>query len=143
MEEQKMARLSKEEYYLGIAQQVAKRSTCLRRQYGAVIVKDDVIISTGYNGAARGEENCSDVGTCWREAHGIPHGEQYEKCVAVHAEANAILAADGHKLIGSTLYLAGFENGKLIKAEPCMMCARLIKNARIAEVVGTSAEKEG
>lgn len=135
-------RISKEEYYLGVAKAVAQRSTCLRRQYGAVIVKDDVIISTGYNGAARGEANCCDIGECWREAHGIPHGEQYEKCVAVHAEANAILAANGKDCIGATLYLAGFENGKLIKAIPCMMCARLIKNARIAEVIGTEAELE-
>lgn len=130
-------RPSKKDYYLEIAKAVARRSTCLRRQYGAVIVKDDQIISTGYNGAARGEENCCDAGECWRQANGIPHGEQYEKCVAVHAEANAILSADRAAMIGATLYLAGFENGRLIKAEPCAMCARLIKNARIAEVVGT------
>lgn len=135
MEENK--RPGKKDYYLEIAKAVAQRSTCLRRQYGAIIVKDDQIISTGYNGAARGEENCCDVGECWRQSHGIPHGEQYEKCVAVHAEANAILSADRAAMIGSTLYLAGFENGRLIKAEPCAMCARLIKNARIAEVVCT------
>jgi dCMP deaminase len=129
-------RISKDEYYLGIARAVAMRSTCLRRQYGAVIVKDDYIISTGYNGSARGEENCCDVGFCWREAHHIPHGEQYEKCVAVHAEDNAISQA-GRDAIGATLYLAGFENGKEIKAEPCMMCARKIKNAQIARVVTT------
>lgn len=130
-------RLSKQEYYLSIARAAAQRSTYLRRQYGAVIVKDDQIVSTGYNGAARGEVNCCDIGECWREAHGIPHGEQYEKCVAVHAEANAILSADRAAMIGATLYLAGFEGGKEIAAEPCAMCARLIKNARIAEVLGT------
>lgn len=129
-----MPRISKAEYYLGIALAVAKRSTCLRRQYGAVIVKGDNIIATGYNGSARGEPNCCDVGECWRQAHNIPHGEQYEKCVAVHAEDNAISQA-GREAIGATLYLAGLEDGKLIKAEPCMMCARKIKNARIKEVV--------
>ena len=76
-----MERVSKKDYYLDIAAAVAKRSTCLRRQYGAVIVKNDEIVATGYNGAPRGEDNCCDVGVCWREAHGIPHGEQYEKCV--------------------------------------------------------------
>ena len=105
-------RATKREYYLNIAKAVAQRSTCLRRQYGAVIVKDDVIIATGYNGSARGDENCCDVGVCWREAHGVPHGQQYEKCLAVHAEANAIISANGQDMIGSTLYLAGFENGR-------------------------------
>ena len=127
-------RISKAEYYLSIARAVAQRSTCLRRQYGAVIVKHDHIIATGYNGSARGEENCCDVGACWREAHGIPHGEQYEKCVAVHAEDNAISQA-GREAIGATLYLAGFEHGRQITAQPCAMCARKIKNAQIAEVI--------
>lgn len=135
--------MSKREYYLSIARSVAIRSTCLRRRYGAVIVKDDQIVSTGYNGAARGEPNCCDCGECWREAHGIPHGEQYEKCVAVHAEANAILSADRAAMIGATLYLAGFEGEREIKAEPCAMCARLIKNARIAEVIGTEESIPG
>lgn len=127
-------RIGKREYYLGIADAVAKRSTCLRRQYGAVIVKDDCIISTGYNGSARGEKNCCDVGYCWRESNNIPHGERYEKCVAIHAEDNAISQA-GRESIGATLYLAGFENGKRISAKPCVMCERKIKNAGIAEVV--------
>ena len=129
-----MPRINKQQYYLNIAKAVAARSTCLRRQYGAVIVKNDCIIATGYNGSARGESNCCDTGECWREAHNIPHGEQYEKCVAVHAEDNAISQA-GRETIGATLYLAGFENGKPIKAVPCLMCARKIKNAQIAEVV--------
>ena len=129
-----MPRISKDEYYRNIALAVARRSTCLRRQYGAVIVKGDNIIATGYNGSARGEPNCCDVGECWRQAHNIPHGEQYEMCVAVHAEDNAISQA-GREAIGATLYLAGLEDGKPIKAEPCMMCARKIKNARIKEVV--------
>ena len=129
-----MPRISKDEYYRGIALTVARRSTCLRRQYGAVIVKGDNIIATGYNGSARGEPNCCDVGECWRQANNIPHGSMYEMCVAVHAEDNAISQA-GREAIGATLYLAGLENGKPIKAEPCMMCARKIKNARIKEVV--------
>ena len=129
-----MERISKRDYYLEIAKTVSLRSTCMRRQYGAVIVKDDRIISTGYNGSARGEANCCDVGYCWRESHGIPHGEQYEKCVAVHAEDNAISQA-GRETIGGTLYLAGFENGTPIVAKPCLMCERKIKNAGIVEVV--------
>ena len=129
-----MSRIGKDEYYLSIALAVARRSTCLRRQYGAVIVKGDNIIATGYNGSARGEPNCCDVGECWREANNIPHGERYEMCVAVHAEDNAISQA-GREAIGATLYLAGLEDGKPIKAEPCMMCERKIKNARIKEVV--------
>ena len=118
---------------------VAKRSTCLRRQYGAVIVKDDRIISTGYNGSARGEANCCDVGYCWRQEHNVPPGEQYEKCVAIHAEDNAISQA-GRDTIGATMYLAGFDNGKLISAKPCVMCERKIRNAGIMAVVTTESE---
>lgn len=129
-----MTRISKQEYYLALARAVSLRSTCLRRQYGAVIVKDDMIIATGYNGSARGEHNCCDVGECWREINHIPHGERYEACVAVHAEDNAISQA-GRKSIGATLYLAGFENGKPIEATPCLMCQRKIKNAGIKEVI--------
>lgn len=128
-------RPTKREYYLGIAEAVARRSTCIRRQYGAVIVKDDAIVSTGYNGAARGEPNCCDTGSCWREEHHIPHGERYEMCKAVHAEQNAIQNADRADLIGATLYLVGIEDGKRIDAQPCLMCGRAIKNARILEVV--------
>ena len=133
-----MTRISKRDYYLEIAKAVALRSTCLRRQYGAVIVKNDRVVATGYNGSARGEANCCDVGMCWREEHGIPHGEQYEKCVAVHAEDNAISQA-GRAAYGGILYLAGFENGKVITAKPCLMCERKIKNAGIVEVVGTES----
>lgn len=131
----KFDRISKRDYYLFIARAVARRSTCIRRHYGAVIVKDDRIIATGYNGSARGEQNCCDVGTCWREAHGIPHGEQYEKCVAVHAEDNAISQA-GRDALGATLYLWGEEaDGTIIQAAPCMMCERKIKNAGIKGVI--------
>lgn len=128
-------RIPKSEYYLGIAQAVGKRSTCIRRQYGAVIVKNDEIISTGYNGSPRGEENCCDTGSCWREEHNIPHGQMYEKCLAVHSEANAIISAPRDKLIGSVLYLCGNENGTEIAAEPCEICRKMIKNAGISEVV--------
>ena len=120
---------------------MAERSTCLRRSYGAIIVKDDSIVATGYNGAPRGDENCCDVGVCWREAHGIPHGEQYEKCVAVHAECNAIISASRNEMLGSTLYLYGFENGAPMKApEPCVMCARMIKNAGITTVINQAED---
>ena len=133
-------RPDKDSYYRGIAAEVAKRSTCIRRQYGAVIVKEDEIIATGYNGSPRGEDNCCDVGTCWREEHGVPHGEQYEKCVAVHAEMNAIISASRRDMIGSTMYLVGLENGRPIPAEPCLICRRLIKNAGIAEVITDGSE---
>lgn len=128
-------RISKDEYYLCIAASVAARSTCLRRQYGAVIVKADEIIATGYNGAPRGEPNCCDTGECWRAANGIPHGQQYEKCVSVHAEMNAIISAARRDMIGSTLYLVGMEGEKLIDAQPCDICRRLIANAGIERVV--------
>ena len=132
-----MERLSKTEYYLTIAEAVALRSTCLRRQYGAVIVKDDVIVSTGYNGSARGEINCIDTGECWREVHDIPHGEQYEKCRAVHAEMNAVINASRGDMKDATLYLGGWENGAQMHehVEPCLMCKRVIRNAGISAVI--------
>lgn len=132
-----MNRPSKTQYYLDIAKAVSERSTCLRRKYGAVIVKDDEIISTGYNGSARGEENCCDKGTCERQMQNVPHGERYELCCSVHAEANAIISAPRNHMIGATLYLYGEEiDGKPIdKPVPCAMCARLIKNAGIKKVV--------
>ena len=138
-----MQRPSKVTYYLDIAAQVARRSTCLRRQYGAVIVKNDEIISTGYNGSARGYLNCCDLGSCWREANNIPHGQQYEKCQAVHAEANAIISASRRDMLGGTLYLAGWENGKRIDdPKPCEMCKRLIDNAGIIDIVNKEFEEE-
>jgi len=137
-------RISKTEYYLGIAEAVSKRSTCLRRQYGAIIVKNDEIISTGYNGSPRGSDNCCDVGYCWREENNIPHGEQYEACLAVHAEQNAIISASRRDIIGSVLYLVGFENRKRLPAEqvkPCKICEKIIINSGIIKVV--TEEKEG
>ena len=133
-----MKRISKINYYLGIAEAVSKRSTCLRRQYGAVIVRNDEIIATGYNGSPRNAENCCDVGKCWREENNIPHGTQYEACVAVHAEQNAIISASRKEMIGSTLYLVGFENGKRIPEKdvsPCKICERMILNSGIEKVI--------
>lgn len=130
-----MGRIDKENYYLDIAETVLERSTCSRKHYGAIIVRNDEIIATGYNGAPRGDANCCDVGTCWRIQNNIPHGERYEMCVAVHAEMNAIISAARRDMIGSSLYLVGFDGDKPIKAEPCAICAKLIKNAGIKEVI--------
>ena len=131
-------RPSKDRYYLDIAAVVASRSTCLRRQYGAVIVKDDEIISTGYNGGIRGGVNCCEIGECQREKFVIPHGEQYEKCYAVHAEQNAIISVSRRDMIGATLYLAGFENGQRMPSSevfPCYICQKMLWNAGIRLVV--------
>lgn len=131
-----MERPSKVKYYLDIAAAVAARSTCIRRQYGAVIVKNDTIVSTGYNGTARGLINCCDLNECYREAHNIPHGQQYEKCKAVHAEANAIINASREEMCGAILFLAGFENGERMKnPTPCEMCSRMITNSGIRRVI--------
>lgn len=127
-------RPNKNEYYLGIAAAISRRSTCLRRQYGAVIVNNDEIISTGYNGSPRGEENCCDRGTCYREGHEHNDGN-YGNCCSVHAEMNAIISASRSEMIGATLYLAGFENGQATAAEPCPICKRLIENAGITNII--------
>ena len=133
-----MDRRDKFNYYLDIADTVSERGTCLRRRFGAVIVRNDIIVSTGYVGAPRGRENCCDLGECKREALKIPRGERYELCRSVHAEANAIIAAARNDMIGATLYLVGREasTGELVEnAAPCSMCKRLIINAGIARVV--------
>lgn len=135
-------RMSKELYYLGIAEAVAQRSTCLRRRYGAVIVNNDEIIATGYNGAPRGEDNCSELGVCERERLSIPQGQRYELCKSVHAEQNAIISASRKDMIGATLYITGIdEDGNRIDAYPCDMCKRFIKNAGIELVVGSTVDK--
>lgn len=131
-------RPSKDAYYLGIAKAVAQRATCLRRIYGAVIVNNDEIVSTGYNGAPRGERNCCDTGKCYRRLHQVPHGQMIERCVAVHAEENAIISASRREMQGATLYLWGMdvETGKeLPNPEPCLQCWRRIHNAGIVRVV--------
>ncbi len=133
-----MERRDKHNYYLDIAQTVAERGTCLRRNYGAIIVKNDEIISTGYVGAPRGRKNCSDLGVCIRQELQIPRGERYEMCRSVHAEANAIISASRNELIGSTLYLVGLEmsSGEIVKGSCCCsMCKRMVINAGINEVV--------
>lgn len=134
---EKVWRKSKTDYYLDIAKSVSYRSTCLKRHYGAVIVKDDEIIATGYNGAPRGRENCCDIGSCLRIKMGIPSGQRYEICRSVHAEMNAIISASRKDMKGATLYLVGVEpDGSYTKnAEPCSMCKRNIINAGIAFVV--------
>ena len=139
-----MPRTDKINYYLDIADTVAKRSTCLRRHYGAIIVRNDEIISTGYNGAPRGRKNCIDLGRCLRNELGVPSGERYELCRSVHAEANAIISASRRDMIGSTLYLVGREaNGELYEdAMCCSMCKRQIINAGIDKVVIRTGEKE-
>ena len=138
-----MDRRSKENYYLDIADAALKRSTCLRRRYGAIVVREDEILSTGYNGAPRGRRNCSDLGYCAREKLNIPRGERYELCRSVHAEANAIISAARRDMLGGTLYLVGRDarSGELLKdATPCAMCRRLIINAGIRKVVARIGE---
>ena len=133
-----MKRISKENYYLDIAQTVLERATCLRRVYGAIIVKNDEIIATGYNGAPRGRANCVDLGYCSREAMRVPRGERYELCRSVHAEANAIISAARRDMVGGTLYLAGKDavTGEILSdATSCAMCRRLIINAGLEKVV--------
>lgn len=138
-----MTRISKDEYYIRIAEAVSQRSTCLRRHYGCVIVKDDEIIATGYNGSARGEPNCCDVyEVCPRHSQEHNTGN-YGDCPAVHAEQNAMLSANRAKMIGATMYLAGFEaDGMAVKeCKPCPICDRMIKNAGIVDVVTRKNDK--
>lgn len=131
-------RKDKINYYLDIAASVSERSTCLRRHYGCVIVKNDEIISTGYNGAPRGRKNCDDLGFCYREQMDIPRGERYELCRSVHAEQNAIISASRNELIDADLYMVGI-NAKTGEIEPkstsCMMCKRVVINSGIKRVI--------
>lgn len=130
-------RRDKVNYYLDLAEVVSERATCIRRHYGAVIVKDDEVISTGYVGAPRGRANCNELGYCTRERLKVPRGERYELCRSVHAEANAIISAARSEMIGSSLYLVGKEvaTGEYVeKASSCAMCKRLIINAGIKDV---------
>lgn len=130
-------RISKDQYYLNIADAVSERSSCLRRKYGAVIVKDDQIVGTGYNGSSRGEPNCCDVGSCPRESLGVPKGERYELCEAIHAEDNAVLSAGRERTLGATIYIVGRNSdGSLASPKPCKMCRRKLINAGVTRVVG-------
>ncbi len=140
-----MERISKENYYLNIAETVLERATCLRRVFGAIIVKNDEIISTGYNGAPRGRRNCVDMGFCTREAMQVPRGERYELCRSVHAEANAIISAARRDMVGGTLYLVGrnAQTGELLHdATSCAMCRRLVINAGLSKVVIRQTERD-
>ncbi len=133
-----MPRTSKENYYLDIAETVSERSTCMRKRYGAIIVKNDVIVSTGYNGAPRGRQNCIDLGICMRDKLNIPRGERYELCRSLHSEANAIINASREQMLGSTLYMVCTEprDGSLVSGtNSCMMCKRMIINAGITRVI--------
>jgi len=136
-------RISADQYYLNIAREVARRSTCLRRKFGAVIVQNKQIISTGYCGAPRGTINCCDVGACLREQLGARKGEHYEWCRSVHAEANAIIHAARLEMLGATMYLVGMDSRtERIEsdAEPCRMCKRMIINAGIRQVIIQAGE---
>jgi len=135
-------RPSKVEYYLNIATVVSSRSTCIRRKFGAVIVKDDTIIATGYNGAPRGRINCCALGTCFRKENNIPAGKMYEACRSSHAEMNAIMNADPNRRKGATLYLVGVEmDGSFTEADCCSMCKRLILNSGITKIVFRTKNK--
>ena len=138
-------RRSKENYYLDIAEAALERSTCLRRQFGAIIVRDDEIVATGYNGAPRGRRNCSDLGRCTRRELNIPAGERYELCRSVHAEANAIISAARRDMMGATLYLVGRDTatgGYYPETTPCAMCRRMVINAGLSRVVIRRTETE-
>ena len=137
-----MDRVSKTNYYLDIAQTVLERSTCLRGKFGAIIVKNDSIVSTGYNGAPRGRKNCTDIGSCACGELGAGCPVNNEFCRSVHAEANCIISATREQMLDSTLYLCGIDavSGEIIKDTcSCQMCKRLIINAGISKVIVRSS----
>lgn len=140
-----MERKSKINYYLDIAQTVTTRGTCLRKHFGAIIVRNDVIVSTGYNGAPRGRQNCCDMGDCLRDRLKIPRGERYELCRSVHAEANAIISASRENMLGADLYLCCVDpaTGDLVSGTTsCQMCKRLVINAGIRRVIVRENEED-
>lgn len=140
-----MERIDKHNYYLDICQTILERGTCLRRNFGAIIVKNDEIIASGYSGAPRGRQNCSDLGYCRREELKVERGTRYELCRSVHAEQNAIISSRRQDMIGSTMYLVGKEmnTGELVeKAAPCLLCKRFIINAGISRVIVRDTDKE-
>lgn len=133
-----MNRIDKNNYYLDVAEVVAERGTCIRRNFGAVIVNNDTIVSTGYVGAPRGRKNCCDLNCCVREKLNVPRGERYELCRSVHAEQNAIIGASRDEMIGGTLYLVGInytDKEYVANANPCSLCKRMIINAGLKKVV--------
>lgn len=132
-----MKRRDKINYYLDIAQTVTERGTCLRRNFGCIIVKNDEIISTGYSGAPRGRKNCIDLNFCYREKIQVPRGQMYEKCRSVHAEMNAIISASRRDMIGSDMFIVGKNYGDqeiVPSANSCSICKRMIINAGIQKV---------
>lgn len=137
-------RISKINMYLNCAENFAYRSTCLKRKYGAVIVKDDVVISTGYNGSPRGYENCCDRGNCVRIKNNMHQGDGYGLCRAVHAEENALLNCSRNQTLGATLFLTGINpsDNSIHEAKPCPICARSIIQSGIKEVVLRTGEGE-
>lgn len=140
-----MKRIDKTNYYLDMAEVALERGTCLRRNFGAVIVKNDEIISTGYTGAPRGRKNCCDLGYCLREKLNVARGERYELCRSVHAEQNAIISASRDKMIDADLYLVGkdYKTGAYVeKASPCMLCKRFVINAGIKKVIARENKTE-
>ena len=140
-----MKRIDKINYYLDIAETVVERGTCLRRNFGAIIVKNDEIISTGYVGAPRGRKNCCDLGYCMREELNVPRGERYELCRSVHAEQNAIISASRRDMIDSTLYLVGInykDKTYVENANPCALCKRMIINSGIKEIIIRDTKKK-
>ena len=140
-----MERIDKINYYLDIAESVVERGKCIRRNFGAIIVKNDEIISTGYVGAPRGRKNCCDLGYCTREKLNIPRGERYELCRSVHAEQNAIISASRRDTIDSTLYLVGKnykDHSYVENANPCALCKRMIINSGIKEVIIRDTKKK-
>ena len=140
-----MKRIDKINYYLDIAETVVERGTCLRRNFGAIIVKNDEIISTGYVGAPRGRKNCCDLGYCMSEELNIPRGERYELCRSVHAEQNTIISASRRDMIDSTLYLVGInykDKTYVENANPCALCKRMIINSGIKEIIIRDTKKK-
>lgn len=140
-----MERRDKINYYLDLAEVVSQRGTCIRRRYGAVIVKHDEVVSTGYVGAPRGRKNCTDTGICVRQQLKIPRGERYELCRSVHAEANAIISASRDQMLGSELYLVGVEmdTGEYVaNSNCCSMCKRMVINAGIEKVIIRDSREE-
>jgi dCMP deaminase len=136
-------RPSWDEYFINIAKVVSSRSTCLRRRYGAVIVKDRVIVSTGYNGSPRGSDNCVDINKCMRRELNVPPGERYELCEAVHAEQNAIINGAPDRMKDASIYIAGFEEDDTpANGRPCKLCSRMIRNAGIVEVIYLDKESD-
>ena len=135
-------RVSKIDTYLNVAEAFAYRSTCIKRKYGAVIVKNDVVVSTGYNGSPRGYDNCCDVGICPRMEQNMHQGEGYDICRAIHAEQNALLNCSRDQTMGADLYLAGINpsDNSIHRARPCPLCARMIIQAGIRNVIMRTGE---